>query len=82
MLGLSSKDIKRKLGESYTLEDVDQVCESLKDYQLNVNRLPFGINDKVSFKVNEARPAAKVARSQAVEEDDSISESLMKLANL
>ena len=82
MLGLSSKDIKRKLGESYTLDDVDQVCESLKEYQLNVNRLPFGVNDKVSFKVNESRSTNRVARSQSVDEDDSISEGLIKLANL
>ena len=81
-LGLTPKDIKRKLGESYTLEDVDQVCEDLKSYQLNVSRLPFSVDRKVSVKVNESMSTRKMPSNQSVFEDDDIDGSLIRLANL
>ena len=77
-LGLSSADIKRKLGESYTLEDVDQVCEDLKAYQLNVSKLPFSIDRKVGVRVNEAAP--RIVKKNDFFDDDEVDESLIKLA--
>jgi hypothetical protein len=76
------KDIKRKLGESYTLDDVDQVCEDLKSYQLNVSRLPFSVDRKVSVKVNEGMSNRKINSSKSMFEDDDIDSSLIRLANL
>lgn len=81
-LGLTPKDIKRKLGESYTLEDVDQVCEDLKSYQLNVSRLPFSVDRKVSVKVNESMSTRKMTSNQSMFDDDDIDGSLIRLANL
>lgn len=78
-LGLTSKDIKRKLGESYTLEDVDQVCEDLKAYQLNVSKLPFNIDRKVGIKVTEAR--SNTSRSNKFD-DDEVDDNLIKLAKI
>lgn len=77
-LGLSSADIKRKLGESYTLEDVDQVCEDLKAYQLNVSKLPFSIDRKVGVRVNEAAP--KIVKKNDFFDDDEVDDNLIKLA--
>lgn len=80
ILGVTPKDIKRKLGESYTMEDVDQVCEDLKSYQLNVSRLPFSIDRKVSVRVNENMTgASRNAKKQF--EDDDVDAGLIKLAN-
>lgn len=45
-LGLTPQEIKRKLGESYTMEEVDQVCEDLKKYYFNVSNLPFQADRK------------------------------------
>lgn len=81
MLGLTPIDIKRKLGESYTIEDVDQVCEDLKAYSLNVSRLPFDVNRKVGIKVNESA-RVKTAATNSANSDDEVDESLIKLANL
>ena len=53
VLGMTPVDIKRKLGETYTIEDVDQVCEDLKAYQLNLSKLPWDMNRKVSIKFKE-----------------------------
>lgn len=79
MLGLVAKDIKRKLGESYTLEDVDQVCEDLKSYQLNVSKLPFSIDRQVSVRVNESAKRPNVMSKSF--EDDDVDSGLIKLAN-
>lgn len=82
MLGMNSIDIKRKLGESYTMDDVDQVCEDLKAYQLNVSRLPWDLNNrKVSIRVTEA-VNKNLPRKTSEFDDDEVSEGLIKLANL
>lgn len=81
MLGVTSSDIKRKLGESYTLTDVDEVCEDLKSYQLNVSKLPFSIDRKVGIKVNEAYDINKNQKS-SINSDDDVDDSLIRLANL
>lgn len=81
-LGLTPSDIKRKLGESYTMEDVDQVCEDLKQYQLNVSKLPFSLDRKVGIRVNESKSAnALNVNKTAKTLDDDVDESLIKLAN-
>ncbi|MCK9470184.1 MAG: hypothetical protein M0Q88_00330 [Bacilli bacterium] len=80
-LGLTSTDIKRKLGESYTLEDVDQVCEDLKQYQLNVSKLPFSLDRQVAVRVNESRGNALNVIKQKSFTDDDVDESLLRLAN-
>lgn len=80
-LGLTPADIKRKLGESYTMEDVDHVCEDLKQYQLNVSKLPFSLDRKVGVRVNESKSnAVNVAKSKSHTDDD-VDASLIKLAN-
>lgn len=80
-LGLTSTDIKRKLGSSYTIKDVNTVCEELKRYQLNVSKLPFSVDRKVSVRVNEA-----VSKNRNIpnhyNEDDEVDDGLIRLANL
>lgn len=82
-LGLTSQDIKRKLGASYTIADVNTVCEELKRYQLNVSKLPFSIDRKVGVRVNEAvqRSAINKAASNKYDDDD-VDDGLMRMANL
>lgn len=78
--GLTATDIKRKLGESYSLSDVDQVCEDLKAYQLNVSKLPFNVGGKVGVRVNEG--SQRLPQNKRENDDDDVDESLIKLANL
>lgn len=82
MLGLTPKDIKRKLAEHYSLEQVDQVCEDLKSYQLNITRLPFSVNNKVGIRVNESNTAKNSNIRSNHNEDDDVDDSLIHLANL
>ena len=81
ILGLTSMDIKRKLGESYTMEDVDQVCEDLKAYSLNVSKLPIAVDRKINVKVNESARKNTLSNKQSFDDSD-VDDTLMKLAGL
>ena len=56
-LGVSTLDIKNKLNENYSFNDIDRVCDSLKDFQLKVNSLPFNVekNQKVRMSITESK---------------------------
>jgi len=55
MLGITPTEIKNKLDESYTIEDVNKVCEDLQNYELNINKLPFSLGRKAKIKVTESK---------------------------
>ena len=66
MLGVAPSEITSRLNESYTLKDVDAVCEQILDSAANFSRLPFGVRTKTSARISESvnRPVNKY------EEDD------------
>lgn len=78
MLGISSNEIKNRLSESYTLAEVDKVCEDLQNYQLNIDKLPFEINKQMRVKVTESKPINHTNQSK----DDDIDDDLFKIAGL
>ena len=82
-LGLTSTDIKRKLGSSYTIDDVQKVCEELKRYQLNVSKLPFSVDKHYGVKVNESvsKNPVQPKSNSIYDDDDYVSDSLIRLAN-
>ena len=45
------------LNENYSFNDIDRVCDSLKDFQLKVNSLPFNVekNQKVRMSITESK---------------------------
>ena len=56
MLGVRPSDITSRLAENYTLDDIDQVCESL----LNMGRPAFGLGlGKPKVTINESKTATK-----------------------
>lgn len=66
MLGVRPGDITNRLNESYTLDDIDNVCDELMMSTVNVGRLPFN-QKQVKAKINEsATPKSFVTP----EEDD------------
>lgn len=56
-LGVNPEDIKNKLSENYSFNDIDTVCESLQKYKLTVNSLPFSVrrDHPVKMAVKESR---------------------------
>ena len=76
MLGISSSDIKNRLTEGYSFKDIDNVCEELGNYQLNVNSFPFNAKKPVKVKLTESKePILPKSRL-----DDEIDADLLSLA--
>jgi hypothetical protein len=79
MLGVSSNEIKNRLSETYTVDDIDAVCEDLQSYALNISKLPFSVDRKVKVKVTESKKEFLRPNSGM---DDEIDDALLNLANL
>lgn len=81
MIGVRPTDITNRLNESYTLADIDKVCDDLLSYNVSMNRLPFGVNRASSMKMRESTNTAnrkEVDPNNGYEIDDS----LLELAGL
>ena len=81
MLGVRTADIKNKLNENFTMDDVDKVCDDLLNSSVNLNRLPFGTN---RVRVNESKAPGTQAKARAIDPDNGyeIDDSLLVLAGL
>ena len=81
MLGVSTEDIKSKLNESCSFEDIDTICESLQKYSLNMSKLPISLTSKSSkVRVTESKEVIKPHNLGSF--DDEVDESLLRLAGL
>lgn len=75
-LGISTSDIKHRLKENYSFNDIDAACEKLQQYKINMQALPFDTNEKKSLKMKltESRVITDPAINEGI--DDEIDESL------
>lgn len=73
-LGVSSSEIKNKLSEGFSFDDIDRVCEELQDYKINISKLPFDISKtkNVRMKVTESVEPIKPANRFSDEIDDQL----------
>ncbi len=55
MLGISANEIKNRLNESYTLDDVDRICEDLQNYNLRMSRLPFNVSKDTRVSIQQTQ---------------------------
>ena len=77
MLGVRPADIKGRLVENYTLDDIDKVCEDL----LYEGRPLFGLGYGASMKISESKePTAKKVENP--DDGYAIDDSLLELAGL
>lgn len=76
MLGVKPSEITSRLNESYTLADVDAVCNEILESTAPFGRLPFGGRTKVSARITES-----VSKKTPDYDDDDLS-SLYELAGL
>lgn len=82
MLGVSSQEIKNRLSESYTFDEIDNVCETLRDYKINMSRLPFSsmkLNENIQMK---ATPSQNESILPANNSGDEVDDQLRSLAGL
>jgi Zn-dependent oligopeptidase len=73
-LGVTSNEIKNRLSEGFSFEDIDTVCEELQAYKLNISKLPFDISKtkNVRMKVTESVEPIKPANRFSDEIDDQL----------
>lgn len=79
-IGVSKEEIKNRLSESCTFEEVDRICEELQTYRVNLSRLPFDVTrgNKVRMQVKESVEPIKPANRF----EDEIDDQLKSLAGL
>jgi hypothetical protein len=65
LLGVRPSEITSRLNESYTLADVDAVCDQILDSANPFSRLPFGGRAKASARISES-----ITNARNYEEDD------------
>ena len=80
-LGVSSNEIKNRLSEGFTFDEIDKVCEELQDYKINISKLPFDISKtkNVRMKITESVEPMKPADRFI---SDEIDDQLRSLAGL
>ena len=73
-LGVKPVEIKNRLSESFTFNDIDSVCEDLRDYKLNVSKLPFRTNSQltegIEVKANNINRNSLLPRNEIDELND------------
>lgn len=81
MLGVTDMEIKNKLKENYSLDDVDSVCETLQDYTLNISKLPFSTNSikKQDIRLTESNEPI-LRNKQQLNIDDEVDSDLVRLS--
>lgn len=81
-LGITANEIKNRLGESYTLDDVDKICEELENYTLNISKLPFVFEDSADTKRVRVREDRQRDPLRGVDSqyDDTVDDYLLELA--
>lgn len=81
-LGISDEEIHNRLKESYTFDDIDQICEKLKTYNVSMSKLPFNavLNESMKIKVNPSqKPSLPVINTNS---DDDVDSQLLTIAGL
>ncbi len=82
-LGVGKNEILNRLNESYTLDDVDSICDDLKDYSLNISSLPFAFDKPGKAKVRMREDHRRdPLRNVDNEYDDTVDDYLLDLAGL
>ena len=82
-IGVSVKEIKNKLPESYTFNDIDSICGDLQSYRLTLSKLPFStaknnLNESIKINVTPSKNES-IMPGETFNADDEIDEMLKSL---
>lgn len=77
LLGMSSQEIKNRLPESYSFDDIDSICESLSAYKINVGKLPFELTKNTKIAIKESKDPILPKNI-----DDQVDDQLLNLVGL
>ena len=82
-LGISKNEILNRLDESYSLDDVDRICDDLQEYSLNVSKLPFTFDKPGDVKMRMREDKSKTPLKSIDDQyDDEVDDYLLELAGL
>ena len=80
-IGATSNEIKNRLNENFSFDDIDKVCEELQRYKLNISKLPFDVRKESSVKMKVKESIEPIKPANRFDDDD-IDEQLKSLAGL
>ena len=80
-IGVTPNEIKNRLSENYSFKDIDKICEDLKEYKLNISKLPFDVSSNSKVKVAVKESVETIAPG-LVNEDDAVDDQLLELAGI
>ena len=81
-LGIPATDIKTKLNENYSFNDIDRVCESFKSYNFNISKLPFSMDTNTNSKIRVNMKGSADPIVPKSFRDDDIDPQLLSVAGL
>ena len=79
-LGVTTNEIKNRLSENFTFDEIDEVCESLRSFKRNMSKLPFSLNESLQSSskiVVKEDPTAHLVSNP----DDVVDKSLLEMLN-
>ena len=81
--GIKVEDIKSRLNENYSFNDIDRVCENLRKIKINMNSLPFNISSQapVKMRIKESAPISDPVFNSDAGLDDDVDEVLKTFSN-
>lgn len=83
ILGVTPEEIKNRLPESYTFDNINQICENLREYKISMSKLPFSSNSlNENIKSMKIVSAKKDSIIPEIHSNDEIDEQLLYLTNL
>lgn len=77
-LGLNANEVRNKLPKKCSFDDIDNLCEELRQYKLNMSVLPFEISNKVKMK---AKSPIQESFEGSYDDSDDVDEQLVGLAS-
>ena len=84
IIGVTKNEIKNRLSENYSFNEIDSICEDLKEYKLNLNKLPFRtdgiLNENVKMKITSSKNESILPANRF--DADDVDEQLKSLAGL
>ena len=77
-LGINTNEIKNKLKENYSFNDIDMICEELRSYKRNLSKLPFDVDN---ININRVTLKEDTSTKRFTNPDDEVDVSLFNLLN-
>ena len=68
-IGVTANEIKNRLSESYSFDDIDDVCRNLQEYKVNMTKLPIAFSSDKKPKVKITESKQKTILPESVKND-------------